>query len=216
VNKLLEGVDWRATTLRLTKFAHMRTKGVSWELAEDLAQEAITQLLDPRYMDWDPEREPELLEHLQNVVRGLASNRRRTAATSREIAMSPERLARRTGDDVPEAGSAERAMSGGEVEAAPARRRTSAGAQGGAEERAVRRDIAAATARELAARFADDPDVLRIVALAKQGKASLSEQAEAMGITMQQVHNARQRLHRGLAAIQRELSGEQENDHASR
>jgi hypothetical protein len=205
--RLLEEVDWVDTTRRLTMFAFAATKRVSMELAKDLAQEAMTQLLDPRYQDWDPEREPVLLTHLCNVVRGLASNRRRMHSVQRERLVSAEKLAARTGDDPPHAGSAVAAMrTRGEVPDTPAAKRVVTGpSTESTEERAILREHALATAEAIERRFAGDPNVLKLVELAKKGVCTMSEQAEATGLTFSEVHNARKRLFRGLGEIEREL-----------
>jgi DNA-directed RNA polymerase specialized sigma24 family protein len=212
IAELLDAVDWAAMTRRLTAFAFLRTQKRSWQLAEDLAQEAIVRLLDPRYLEWDPAREPDLYQHLANLVRGLASNRRRTRGAW-EIPLSPAMIAKNTGEDAPDAGSVENAAE--HEEDGPARPPVHGAPRAlerGPEDQIIRRDLARARDERVAARFAGDGEVLRVFALAKEGTTSLADQAEAMGITMGQVQNARKRLLRGLAAIEQELSGATKED----
>lgn len=80
----LEQVDWASTLRRLTLYAKRRLgTEVTIEEAEDIAAEAVRQMLDPTYRGWDPQRE-QLLWHLQSNVNGLISNRRRKKALSEE------------------------------------------------------------------------------------------------------------------------------------
>ena len=68
---LLENDEWEDITARLTASAYrlMRKKRPLAD-AEDAAQKAICQFLDPDYKDWDPE-EQTLLKHLESVMVGI-------------------------------------------------------------------------------------------------------------------------------------------------
>ena len=74
VRDSLEGANWRDLFPRLVASAHrMMRKRRPLSDAQDVAQKAITQLLDPDYKDWDPE-EKKLEEHLESVAWGIIRN----------------------------------------------------------------------------------------------------------------------------------------------
>ncbi len=78
----LEKVDWARTSVRLTSHAYRRLgTGRDWHVAEELAQEAIEQVIDPNYKDFDP-ADGSLFKHLGSVVNGLIQNRGRKKAES--------------------------------------------------------------------------------------------------------------------------------------
>jgi hypothetical protein len=73
----LESVDWGDVSARLTAAAlRMLGRGGTLDDAKDFAQQAIVQLLDPDYKDWNPD-ERSLFEHLTWTTFGLITNRRR-------------------------------------------------------------------------------------------------------------------------------------------
>jgi DNA-directed RNA polymerase specialized sigma24 family protein len=82
MGKELEEVDWKRALKRLTAFAFKRLRNsgqrASVQDAQDIACEAIRRVFDPKYKDWDPAAEPNVVQHLASVVNGLVSNRRRT------------------------------------------------------------------------------------------------------------------------------------------
>lgn len=80
----LETQDWKKIIKRLTAYAK-RKLGRNGKIqdAEEIASEAIRQVLDPEYRDWKPE-ECDLLWHLQSNVNGILSNRWRTKSKTEE------------------------------------------------------------------------------------------------------------------------------------
>jgi hypothetical protein len=70
----LAAQDWTDLSQRLTRYTYARLRKSSWETAEDLAQQAITQLLDPAYASWDRERHPDLFDCLGHIANGLVAN----------------------------------------------------------------------------------------------------------------------------------------------
>jgi hypothetical protein len=80
LSEALRGADWGRRRAILTRWCFVALQKRSWEDAEDVASEAIARVLDPVYADWDPTKEP-LRKHLENVARGILSNRRRTRRT---------------------------------------------------------------------------------------------------------------------------------------
>jgi hypothetical protein len=77
VNEILRSkeTDWKRITRELTAYVH-RNLGKSFQLAEEVAQESVTQLFDPRYIRWDPDKES-LMAHLMNVAKGRVKNVRK-------------------------------------------------------------------------------------------------------------------------------------------
>jgi len=76
--------DWKQIIKRLTAYAKRRLgRKATIQEAEDIASEAIRQVLDPDYRDWDPAKE-ELIWHLQSNVNGIINNRRRTKSLAME------------------------------------------------------------------------------------------------------------------------------------
>lgn len=182
----VEKLEWDRLFTRLTRWAYVCTRRRSYELAEEIAQTALTQVLDPFYVEWDPEREPDLFDHLCNVARGIISNRRRKRALAREVAIDAEAL-----EDMPIAGDAN-----------PERELSS-------------RQEANTLADKLGTAFANDTLVTKIVALAVDGVTTPREQAEATGAPIEDVRNARKRLFRAAADVARELGLRQKNDDAA-
>jgi len=76
---LLENADWKDIILKLTRYALQRARVYSWrsgksdqllggKTPEDIAFEAIEKVLSGT-RDWDPDKYPNLLTHLQWVVK---------------------------------------------------------------------------------------------------------------------------------------------------
>ena len=80
----IERHDWHLLSRRLTDYARWM---LGWNAtaadAEEIAQQAITTVLDPGYRAWDPARE-DLMWHLQSNVNGIISNRRTKKSLSME------------------------------------------------------------------------------------------------------------------------------------
>lgn len=82
-----EAIDWGDVAKRLTLYAWRRLERLGMarrDLAEDFAFEAIRRHLDDRYVDWDRERYPTLLDFLGSQVNGLIRNHLRKFSTQRE------------------------------------------------------------------------------------------------------------------------------------
>ncbi|MFT3693985.1 MAG: hypothetical protein QM831_12650 [Kofleriaceae bacterium] len=79
----LARADWGNVSRRLTLYAKRRMGAATMTEAEDVAAEAIRQVLDPMYRAWDPQRET-LLWHLQSNVNGIVANRSRKKSRTQE------------------------------------------------------------------------------------------------------------------------------------
>ncbi len=87
----LESLDWADMTKRLTIYSRDRS-GVSWEIAEEIAQEAITRFLDPAYAGaWDEDdvSEKDVMKQLGSTVNGIIQNRRRTKSLTHVVSADP-------------------------------------------------------------------------------------------------------------------------------
>jgi DNA-directed RNA polymerase specialized sigma24 family protein len=183
ITAAVEKLDWANVSRRLERYAFTCTKKRSKELAADVAQTAITQVLDPFYMEWDPDKVPDLFDHLKNVVRGIVSNRRRTRRTTGEIATDDEELDEMATSPEPDPETA-----------------------------LADRDAAANVMDRMTRALAGDALALKLVALLADGIESPTEQAEAAGASYDDVRNARKRMFRASAEIARELGLKSEDD----
>jgi hypothetical protein len=176
-----EKVDWAKMSLRLERYAFRCTGRRSKEVAMEAAQTAISQVLDPKYMEWDPAKVPDLYEHLKNVTRGVLSNRRQLRSTRGEIGVDAEDLARiaKSSDKSPES-------------ALGARR------------------LAAAVTRRLTDKFADDPLVTAVIQAMAEGVTTPRDLVEATGASADEVRNARRRIAYVTGEIAKELGLNQE------
>jgi hypothetical protein len=86
VDEQLRNQDWEEILAKLTTFAWRHTNRRSWELAQDLASQAIADAC--AHVDgWDPAAEP-LLKNLCRRVFGLATKEWRRKRNTFEVAMS--------------------------------------------------------------------------------------------------------------------------------
>jgi hypothetical protein len=76
----LAAQDWADLSQRLTRYAHTRMRKTSWASAEEIAQQAIVQLLDPAYASWDREHCPDIFDCRGSIVNGLVQNQNRLKA----------------------------------------------------------------------------------------------------------------------------------------
>jgi hypothetical protein len=182
----VEKLEWDKLSVRLTKWVHTCLRKKDWELAEEVAQTAITLVLDPHYVEWDPDREPDFFDHLCNVARGVLSNRRRKHATARELVTEPEAIAEMS---LAASHNQERALAA--------------------------RQEALSLAEHLGRAFANDLIVTQIVALAADGVTTPREQAAALDKPIEEVRKARKRLFRVTAELAEKLGMRQENDDAA-
>lgn len=85
IDELLAQQNWDEVIENLTEFSRRRLgRGARIADAEDIAMQAISQVLDPEYRSWNPEVST-LLEHLGSEVNGIISNLRRTRSRSEEV-----------------------------------------------------------------------------------------------------------------------------------
>ncbi|MFI5300489.1 MAG: hypothetical protein ACHREM_20575 [Polyangiales bacterium] len=91
VEDALRAQDWGRITAQLTFFAFKRTQRRSWQLAEDLAHDAIAQAFDHN-QGWDPARGT-LMKYLAQLVVGYALNDRRRKRNVLEDYVDDEALA---------------------------------------------------------------------------------------------------------------------------
>jgi DNA-directed RNA polymerase specialized sigma24 family protein len=76
----LAGVDVPALFKRMSLYAARRLgKRATLEEGEDLAAEALRQLYDPEFKDWDPTKQS-IEDFLGSTINGLVQNRRRRKA----------------------------------------------------------------------------------------------------------------------------------------
>src|SRR5262249_49811930 len=156
--------DWAALSRRLTKYAHAASKGVSWELAEDLAQTVITRVFDPARRAWDRTRYPDLFDHLAADLRNhVLPNYRKKRSTLAEIAHP--HTARERLDEPENEGKPER-------ELAPS-----------PEELLSEKEQQARIRDRLLRDFADDPIALGVLELVENGVDGREAQASALGTT---------------------------------
>ena len=176
---LLKKVAWGGVSKRLTAYAS-RCLGAYGRLAdaEEIAQEAIAQLYDPRYRRWDPVQQPDVFVFLAGLVKGLVSNRRRVKGTTHERNTTHERLARFSAPkgDTPE-GLLARAEHGAKVAAG------------------------------IRARLDGDALAREVLALTEEGVGTLAEQIELTGRPHAEVRNARRRLAVHADAVTADLDG---------
>ena len=167
---LLEGQDWKALSKRLTEFAWRKIHKRSWEDAEDIAQTAIRRTFDAKCQRWNPKAQPDLFWFLGNMVPGIIANERRRQRSGRaETPYDHEDL---------EELATER------VEAT--------------DETMARRERARQIVVELKTQVAGDRAAAAVLAAYEDEIDSPHAQAEAAGLAIQAVYNARSKL-RALA-----------------
>ena len=178
VDALLAGQDWGAVYSAVVKYAFHRTRRRSWELAEDLAQEAIRRVLDPAYVDWDPVKEPAIERHLGSIVNSLVANRTRAASTVRERSFAPAA-----------------ALWSKPIDARPT-----------PEEALEREALEVRALALLRARVAEDSLAAAIVEIVVHaGVDKPAALAEATGQAVEQIYKAQRRVAGHVAAVRREL-----------
>jgi DNA-directed RNA polymerase specialized sigma24 family protein len=89
----LKNQDWADLSRRLTRYAKARLRGSSLATAEEIAQQAIMQLLDPAYASWDRERHPDVFDCLGHIVNGLVVNHfRRNARRGKHVTLREDNV----------------------------------------------------------------------------------------------------------------------------
>src|SRR5687767_252569 len=87
-----DSVDWRMMSMQLTRYAFVALKRESWDLARQIAQDAVAHHLDPAYPRWDPDQQ-DLFGRLSGIARGLVANHWRKRSNRYERAWPDEDLA---------------------------------------------------------------------------------------------------------------------------
>jgi hypothetical protein len=173
------GQDWKKLQAKLTTFAHHRTRRRSWELAQDLAQTAIADVIT-RPETWDPEKEP-LLKHLAKRVIGLASNEWSRKKTTLEVLFAPTEE-----EDAPDM----------EYE------------QDELEDVFDRRRVAARFRARLDEEVAGDEDAVVVVTQMAEGRDTPASIAKASRLPIERVREARRRVFYHAKAVTQEMDVE--------
>ena len=174
-----QGQDWGKLRAKLTAFAHRRTQKRSWELAQDLAQTAVADVLT-RPETWDPATEP-LLKHLAKRVISLASNEWNRKKTALEVVFLPEE-----GEEAPDMAVDEEAI----------------------EDVLDRRRLAARFRAGLDESVAGDEDATVVVAQMAEGRDTPLTIAKGSGLPIQRVRDARRRIFRHAKAVATQMDAD--------
>ena len=184
----LKDDDWKRISLRLTRyaFATIVPKDRSWHEAEDRAQVALLEVIDPKTRSWDRKVEPDFFAHLAFLVRKEASRRRMKLRRHRDTEYVE--------DDEND-------------ESIPGMPRTPSH-----EERLMKDERGQRVLALVRERAKDDVLLLRVLDLLEAHVDTIGEQAEHIGVTMMEVRNARVRLGRHVKNAEKELDGEGGSD----
>jgi DNA-directed RNA polymerase specialized sigma24 family protein len=167
---LLAGQDWASLSKRLTELAWRKIHKRSWEDAEDIAQTAIRRVFDPSCQRWNPKTQPNIFWFLGNMVPGVIANERRKRRAGRvETPYEHEDLEELATDRIE---ATDVAM--------------------------ARRERAWNIVEELRKQVATDRAAAAVLAAFEDEIDDPQAQAEATGLAMQAVYNARSKL-RALA-----------------
>lgn len=178
--------DWADLARRLTLHAFERLHKTSWETAQEIAHDAIADLLDPAYAEWDRDKYPDVFDRLGSFVNGRVQNHFK-------------RL-RRRGNEVPIVGDVEDKpeIEGGDDPGevpvdAPVEGEVVVDAWSPYEEPdfITIGEVAMATLR---ARVANDTMCLGILDLIQGGVGHANKHAEALGVPVEDVYTAKRRL----------------------
>ncbi len=175
----LRAQDWDDIAFRLTGFAHEYTRRRSWEMAEELAQEAIARAYEAGrkssvYQPWDPAKQP-LMDYLISRVISLASNEVRAKRNGCEVALDYEAW-------------------------------QVASNQANADEVLDKRGYAMRFCEVLRAELAGDELALRVLALMQADHITEGELAKELGVPIKEVKAARQRISRTAKRVTEQLS----------
>ena len=179
VDEHLRGQDWELIREQLTAFAYRRIRYSSWERAQDLAQEAITQAFEAgrrarHYKVWDPASQG-LMDYLTSRVIGLAANSLRRHRHCGEVALDYE---------------AEQVTSG----ALP-------------DEQIDRRDYARRFREALYARIEGDELARELADLMSDGVVGEGKLSQATGRSVAQIRAANKRIQRHTRHVLESLDG---------
>jgi DNA-directed RNA polymerase specialized sigma24 family protein len=182
-------------SVRLKRYAFATIRHRSWEEAEDLAQGAFLNVIDPKLRTWDPELEPDLFTHLKALVRSEESRRRKTYRRRRETPYEEE---------VGEGQSTAAEAGVHDDEATPANNPYTP-----SHEAKMHRDEGGRRVFSLLReRYPKDEMIVKVVGCLERHIETMAEQAAEIGCTMMEVRNARDRLWRYVKKIEAELDDE--------
>jgi DNA-directed RNA polymerase specialized sigma24 family protein len=182
---LLDRQPWDDIHARLLDFAEARTGKRAKDRAKDLAQTAILRVYSSE-SKWDPEKEPELLRYLLNVVNSLRANENTSAAAQRNVSTS-NRKAKRAAEQVADPAAF-------------------------SETSAIESDLSARHFTLLRERMADDPNVLQFLDCVAAGKESAADICEATDWSKEKHNAVRRRMLRAAALVARDLGGADDED----
>ena len=173
VERALAEQDWQRITAQLTAFAFKRIHRRSWEIARDLAQDAIAQAFAG---GWEPAREP-LRRFLCKAVVRLALGDWRRKRTSIELALGDDVLL-----ELPDEGES-------------------------LEARTLKRGWIEALHVRLEERMSSDVTATKVLALMIAGVERPHDQAEASGVSLEDIRRARRRLFDAAERVATDLGG---------
>jgi hypothetical protein len=212
IDAALAALDWGDLSVRLTNYALYKLRRTSRQAAEDCAQQAIAEFLDPAYAAWDRERHPDAFDCLGSIVNGIVANHfRREARRGKRVALRED--ARTHDDEEAELpvdedngrrAKPDEADEGPPPDAVhPTDARTPEDLLRAASIEASRLDVAMA---KLRARIHGDALCLALLERMRAGDARAAADAEALGVTISEMYTARQRLMRHARAVARDLA----------
>ena len=182
---LLDRQPWGEVHARLLEFAEARTGKRAKARAKDLVQTAILRVYSSE-SKWDPEKEPELLRYLMNVVNSLRANENTSAAAQRNVSTA-NRKTQRAAEQV-------------------------ADPTAFSETSAAESDFFARRLTLLRERMADDPTVLQYLDCLATGEESAAEVGAVTRWSEKKINAVRRRMLRAAALVARDLGGADDED----
>jgi hypothetical protein len=175
--------EWGLVAQRLqrvaSKMMSMITGRAKPEDVEDVVQTSILQLYDENHIAWDPQRDPDVTNHLARAIPGIIKNRRKKGSTRNERVVEEGREwgtyaaeARTPEDEAADRDEAIQIMDGIEKELADA----------------------------------DDADGLKIAACERRGNHVAADQRDETGLEIEEVRRARRRFFDAAERVQKELA----------
>ena len=184
--ELLRDQNWPKLTAQLAAYAFKRTSGRSWQLAEDLAHDAVAWANKD---GWDPAKEP-LLKYLARKVIGLASNEYKRKRNSFERLAYCDYDAEDIEDPTNQVPS----------NAEPA------------DELLHRKRVAAKFREGLTTRLAGKDTAVELITLMEEGITTPRDQAAATGRSIDDIRDARRQIFYHAAILAKELCLELDTD----
>lgn len=189
--------EWETLSLRLTRYAFACTRGRSWADAENMSQEALADLIDPRTRSWDPEKQ-ELFVYLGKHVRNQLAAARMSAFRRRMQSYLPD-----DGFDHDDAKD-EPGQKLPPGVASPARAQ---------DEMLIAAERDAMKMARIQKHFAKDQRALEVLALLERRVLTIAEHAEHLGCSHDEAFTARRRLAKFVSKLNEELNREDGENH---